>query len=425
MNIELVIFLVMVAVFIGSTFFLKLPIGLAMALAAISGSLVGGHGLALRHLVEGTFAFVDTILVIVTAMIFMNVIQASGAFDAISSSIIKRFHKLPALMLCMIMLVIMFPGMITGSSTASVIAAGSVMAPVLIMMGVPVVKTASILALGAILGMIAPPTNIPAMIIGAGVDIPYVGFGIPLAVMAFPPAFAIALLFGYKHVKNVRYDDIKERLDTTAQEKYGIRLYIPLLIAVVLIVLNKALPALPDLGMPIIFLASAAVGCFTGNRFNPLEISKKAVESVMPVLGILVGVGMFIQIMTLTGVRGFLVTTALSMPDWGRYSAMGISIPLFGAISAYGSASVLGVPFLLSFLGNNQIVVTAALTLIVCVADLMPPTALGGIFAAKVTGMESYSPILKKCVLPCFVIIIWGLVFIMFANELAPYIVHL
>ena len=425
MSIELIIFLVMVIVFIGGTFLLKLPIGLSMVLAAIAGSLAGGHGIALRHMVEGTFAFVDTILVIVTAMIFMNVIQASGAFDAISASIIKRFHKVPALMLCLIMLVIMFPGMITGSSTASVIAAGSVMAPVLIMMGVPVVKTASILAMGAILGMIAPPTNIPAMIIGAGVDIPYVGFGIPLSVMAFPPAFAIALFFGYKYVKNINFDEIKDKLDTTAQQKYGFRLYIPLLVVVALIIINSAVPQFPDLGMPVIFLIASVVGCFTGDRFNPMRVSKNAVESVMPVLGILVGVGMFIQIMTLTGVRGFLVTTALSMPDWGRQVAMGVSIPLFGAISAYGSASVLGVPFLLSFLGNNQIVVTAALTVIVSVADLMPPTALGGIFAAQVTGMKSYAPILKKCIVPCLIIILWGLCFIMFANELAPYIVHL
>ena len=52
--------------------------------------------------------------------------------DALSALIIEKFHKIPALLLCLIMLVIMFPGMITGSSTAAVLTAGSIMSPVLI-----------------------------------------------------------------------------------------------------------------------------------------------------------------------------------------------------------------------------------------------------------------------------------------------------
>jgi TRAP-type C4-dicarboxylate transport system permease large subunit len=47
---------------------------------------------------------------------------------------------------------------------------------VLIRLGVPVLKTAAAIAMGAIYGMIAPPINLPAMIIGGGIDMPYVGF---------------------------------------------------------------------------------------------------------------------------------------------------------------------------------------------------------------------------------------------------------
>ena len=171
MTTELIAFLVMVGVFLLGCFLCKLPVSLSMVLASVAGAIAGGQGLALRHLVEGMFAYVDTIMVIATAMIFMKVIQESGALDAIASLIIQRFHKVPALMLIFIMVIIMFPGMITGSSTASVLSAGSIMAPVLMIMGVPVLETACILALGGVLGMIAPPTNIPAMIIGAGIDI--------------------------------------------------------------------------------------------------------------------------------------------------------------------------------------------------------------------------------------------------------------
>ena len=419
MTTELIAFLVMVGVFLLGCFLCKLPVSLSMVLASVAGAIAGGQGLALRHLVEGMFAYVDTIMVIATAMIFMKVIQESGALDAIASLIIQRFHKVPALMLIFIMIIIMFPGMITGSSTASVLSAGSIMAPVLMLMGVPVLETACILALGGVLGMIAPPTNIPAMIIGAGIDIPYSGFGLPLTMLTFPLAFLFVLMFGYKYVKNMNYVEVEAKLNTDSRERFGFKVYIPLLLAIVLMVLNKAVPAIPDIGMPLVFLISAVVGCFTGYKFNFFKAAKESVHSALPVMGILMGVGMFIQVMTLTGVRGLIVTSCLSLPSFARYLALAISMPAFGAISSFGSASVLGVPFLLSFLAKDQIIVAAALSLLASLGDMVPPTALAGIFAAKVVGMENYTPILKKCLIPCLIVVIWAILFIVFADQLS------
>ena len=419
MTTELIAFLVMVAVFLLGCFLCKLPVSLSMVLASVAGAIAGGQGLALRHLVEGMFAYVDTIMVIATAMIFMKVIQESGALDAIASLIIQRFHKVPALMLIFIMIIIMFPGMITGSSTASVLSAGSIMAPVLMLMGVPVLETACILALGGVLGMIAPPTNIPAMIIGAGIDIPYSGFGLPLTMLTFPLAFLFVLMFGYKYVKNMNYVEVEAKLNTDSRERFGFKVYIPLLLAIVLMVLNKAVPAIPDIGMPLVFLVSAVVGCFTGYKFNFFKAAKESVHSALPVMGILMGVGMFIQVMTLTGVRGLIVTSCLSLPSFARYLALAISMPAFGAISSFGSVSVLVGPFLLSFLAKDQIIVAAALSLVASLGDMVPPTALAGIFAAKVVGMENYTPILKKCLIPCLIVVIWAILFIVFADQLS------
>ena len=419
MTTELIAFLVMVGVFLLGCFLCKLPVSLSMVLASVAGAIVGGQGLALRHLVEGMFAYVDTIMVIATAMIFMKVIQESGALDAIASLIIQRFHKIPALMLIFIMVIIMFPGMITGSSTASVLSAGSIMAPVLMLMGVPALETACILAMGGVLGMIAPPTNIPAMIIGAGIDIPYSGFGLPLTMLTFPLAFLFVLMFGYKYVKKMNYVEVEAKLNTDSRKRFGFKVYIPLLLAIILMVLNKAVPAIPDIGMPLVFLISAVVGCFTGYKFNFFKAAKESINSALPVMGILMGVGMFIQIMTLTGVRGLIVTSCLSLPSVARYLALAVSMPAFGAISSFGSASVLGVPFLLSFLAKDEIIVASALSLIASLGDMVPPTALAGIFAAKVVGMEKYSPILKKCLIPCLIVVAWGILFIVFADQLS------
>ncbi|GAB1457349.1 hypothetical protein MASR2M48_26570 [Spirochaetota bacterium] len=172
------------------------------------------------------------------------------------------------------------------------------------------------------------------------------------------------------------------------------------------------------LGLPLVFLIGAALGCIVGKRFNILTAAKAAVNDALPVLGILAGVGMFIQVMTLTGVRGFVVVSALSVPPAMLFMAIAITMPLFGAVSSFGSASVLGVPFLLALLGRDQIVTAAALSLVAALGDFMPPTALSAIFAAQVVGEEKYSRVLKKLILPGLVVVVWALVFIVFSKQI-------
>jgi hypothetical protein len=83
---------------------------------------------------------------------------------------------------------------------------------------------------------------------------------------------------------------------------------------------------------------------------------------------------------------------------------------------------VLGVPFLLALISKNQIVTAAALSLIAALGDLMPPTALAGLFAAQVVGVENYFSVLKKCLVPALVIVIYGILFIIFAKPIASII---
>lgn len=95
-SIELIYFIVMVGVFAFSVFKFKLPVGVSMVLAAVSGTLISGFGIPIRHLVEGGFNYINTILVIATAMIFMEVIQYSGMMDTVTRWIIERFHHCPS-----------------------------------------------------------------------------------------------------------------------------------------------------------------------------------------------------------------------------------------------------------------------------------------------------------------------------------------
>ena len=414
MDIELICLLSMLGVFLLSNLLFKLPVSISMILGAVAGALVGGEGIPLRHLAEGTFAYLDTSLIISTAMLFMAAIEESGALEALSSAIVRKFYRLPALMLILLGLVVMFPGMITGSSTAAVLSAGALVAPVLLLIGIPKEMT------GAIMGMAAPPINIPAMLIGGGVDMPYIGFDGPLFLMTIPAAIFIVLFLGLKYCKNLRIEDLEKSLDVETGKKYGFRLYIPIFVLVALLVLSKVVPSFPQLGTCLIFLISAFVACFTGKRFNPWKKALDAMETTIPVIAKLMGVGMFIQVLTLVGARGWIVVSSLSLGLAFVYFASCTVMPAFGAVSSYGAASVMGVPFLLVMIQNggcNDIVVAAALSFLCCLGDIMPPTALAGNYAAQIVGLK-YSRVLKNCIVPFVVCVLIGLVIMLSSSYL-------
>jgi len=409
----------MVGTFVFGAFALKLPIAVAMSLAAVVGGIAAGEGLPVRHLVEGTFGYLDTILIIATAMIFMKVIEKIGLLEAMAAWLIRKFRNQPLILSLGIMFLIMIPGMITGSSTAAVLTTGALVAPVLMKLGVQIHKTAAAIAMGAIYGMIAPPINLPAMIIGGGIDMPYVGFGLPLLICTVPLAVATSLILIYPGLKSKVQDDkaLEEELSRMERVPMTPRLFIPVAVLVVLLGGSSLFPSVfPSLGMPLEFLLASASAFLAGSKWKPVETVTEAVDNALPVMGILMGVGMFIQIMTLTGVRGFVVVSALALPAWLLYVGIATSMPLFGAVSAFGSASVLGVPFLLALLGKNEILVGSALSLIAGLGDLMPPTALAGIFAAQVVGEENYFKVLRFCVLPAVMTALWGIAIILGAG---------
>ncbi|MGB5487780.1 MAG: TRAP transporter large permease subunit [Lysobacterales bacterium] len=417
--------IVMVGVFALASFALKQPIAVALALAAIAGALVSGNGVPIDHLVEGSFGYLDTILIIFAAMIFMKTVQHIGLMESAAAWMIRRFRTLPFRLTMGMTGLLMLPGMITGSSSAAVLTSGAIVTPALLKLGVSPVKAAAAIAMAAIYGMTAPPINIPAMIIGGGIDMPYVGFGIPLLICTVPLAIFTGMLLIFPSLKksanqgSTENDALDEELARMSRVALTPRLMLPFFVLIVLLGGERIFPEYaPSLGMPLSFLIAAASGLLVGRKWKPFEAATEAVQAALPVAGILVGVGMFIQIMTLTGVRGFFVVSALALPEWLLYVGIATSMPIFGAVSSFGSATVLGVPFLLALLGRDEIVVGSALSLIAGLGDLMPPTALAGLFAAQVVGVKNYFSVLKVCMVPALVTAIWGILIILGADLL-------
>jgi TRAP-type C4-dicarboxylate transport system permease large subunit len=418
---SLLILAAMAGVFAVAAIIIRWPVGLSLGLGAATGALLAGEGVPLRHLVEGSSGFLDVTLMIAAAMIFMKVLQRNGLLETLGRQILDRFRGRPALLLVALMLFIMFPGMMTGSSSACVFTTGAIAAPVLMALGIPGEVTAAIIAMGALLGMVAPPINIPVMIIGGGVDMPYVGFTLPLLVLTLPLAVLFVLMLGHRHI--VAGGEVPaDRMPASHYARFGLRLYLPLVVVAVLMFGPKASPAVPDLGLPLVFMLGAVTGLATGLRIHPLAVAREAIREALPVMGILMGVGMFIQIMTLTGARGAFVVGALMLPTVFLFLAVAVSIPVFGAVSAFGSASVLGVPFFLALLGRNGIVVGSALSLMASLGDLMPPTALAGIFASQVVGLPGYYGVLRRCLVPAIIVNLVAVAALVWANPLARWL---
>ncbi|MBF8297154.1 MAG: C4-dicarboxylate transporter permease, partial [Bacteroidetes bacterium] len=293
MPFELIILLSMLVTFALGVFLAKLPSGVALVLSAIVGALVAGEGFPLRHLVEGAFGYLDAVLIIATAMIFMKVLEASGALGTLGHLLVKSLYRWPTLLFVFIALFVMFPGMLTGLSSACILTTGALVAPAMLAMRMPPPAVGSFIAMLAVYGMIAPPINIPVMIIGGGVDMPYIGFETPLAIASFPLALVAALYYRFRYIRKIQIDEVLSKLPSPVHSKHGVKLFAPLVLVVVLMVAIRVVPQyIPDIGIPLIFLLGSLVGLFTGERMAFWPTARAAVRDAMPVMVILVGVGM-------------------------------------------------------------------------------------------------------------------------------------
>ena len=114
-------------------------------------------------------------------------------------------------------------------------------------------------------------------------------------------------------------------------------------------------------------------------RIRLVDASQDAFHDTFPINSILMAVGALVQILSLTGVKGLFVLSAITAPSLLLYLAILVGFPLFaGIFTSFGAASVFGIPFMLALLGRDPIIATVGLSAISIVGNLMPPTAVLG-----------------------------------------------
>ncbi len=419
------IFIVMIASFFVTYWWgnkRKIPIGLYIIFAALVGALVAGEGVPITHLVEGLFTFLDIVAIIITASIFIVIQRESGAMNIIVRDIISGFSRSTPLMLIILMFFVMLPGAFTGSGTAAVMAVGGTIGTILTHLGLPKRNVTAFISIGGILGLSAPPINIPAMIISNGINMPYMGFFLPLIILTIPLGIIFALFYGAKYVeRSIDPQPILDKIPEGSIRLGRFGAYFPIILVMTIFIFQSTFPGiLPILGNPLIFVIGSIPALIVSKKIDIIGNTKLSLKEVLPVCAILISVGALVQIMTLTGVRGLFVISALTAPRVLVYIALMIGLPLSGSVlGTYGSAAAFGVPLMLALLGTNPIVETAGIAFICSLATLCPPSAIVGNAAIIVTKYDE--PLIrfyKMLIVPAITISIIGVLIILYSSQL-------
>lgn len=134
-----------------------------------------------------------------------------------------------------------------------------------------------------------------------------------------------------------------------------------------LIALGRFLPySSPIVGLPLMFLIAGATSFIVSPmKINILEVSRDTIKQLLPLVGTLTAVGILVEIMTLTGVRGLLAVTTVTLPVSVVFGILFFVLPISEAVLMWGAAPVIGVPLVLLFntIGLNPIVALAGMSM--------------------------------------------------------------
>ncbi len=407
---------------------------LSVELCILSSAMAGGITGALfatppliqlpRHLVEGTFVYLDIMLVFVTATIFINLMVEAGSVNYIVRGIIKTFHNKRIITLLLIMFVILIPGALTGAGSVSVLTVGAPCALALGYLGISKRRTAAIIFIIAGLSAAAPPVNIWAMIVSAGTAIPYVGFEFTLGIPVLLLGIFTMLVLGLKQEGDIDPKKILKEMPDIPENMRWWRVALPFFVFFGLIIISRIFPfSIPILGLPLEFVIAAVVAFIVSpKKINILTLSRDTVKKLTPLLATMAVVGSLQQIMTVTGVKGFISYAVISTPIVLLYILLIFIIPVSEGVLTYGGAAIIGIPLVwfLDSIGLHATVVIAGLSLLWPLGDGLPPTALIGRLTVMMTDYkDSYWSFLKKTWLPWIVITIVGILMIIFSSKLS------
>ena len=267
--------------------------------------------------------------------------------NALVRALVVRLHRRKWLLLLVLALLMLIPGALTGAGVVSVLVVGGLVAAVLRLMGLSEQRAAAFVFMLGILSAVAPPINVWAMLMAAGANMPYVGFDLVL----LPPVLLRDRLHRRlprlgrraaveggdpgRPAAAAREDDLvaggpaarHPRRARAAGEVRGV------------LAADARVPAdLPDLRRwrPSPSTRSA------GRSRRWLEVVNATVEQVFPLVATMVSVGVLVNILAATGVRGLIAISFIGLPILGIYLTSLFVCPMAQGSLGFGSAVILG-----------------------------------------------------------------------------------
>ncbi len=408
----------------------KLSVELSMFVAAVAGgaagALAGTPPIAElgRHLVEGSFTYLDVILVFFTATLFMAIVNESGGVNYVVRATLRVFGTKRVAALLILMVIILIPGALTGAGSVSLLVVGAPVAIALGHFGIPKKRVAAILFIVAGLSAAAPPVNIWAMILCAGTAIPYVGFELVLGLPCLLLGAFTVLTLGRKRGADAPAAAAGAEIPEAPSGMTLWRVVTPFVVFFGLVAAGRIWPfTTPIFGLALEFtLAGLAAWLLSPKKLPILRLARETVTRLLPLLATMVVVGMLQQILTATGVRGLVSYLVIATPLVLLFVLLPVIIPFSEGILTYGAAAVIGIPLIwyLNSIGYHATVVIAGLSLLWPLGDGLPPTALIGRLSNMVSGYrDSYWDFLKATWLPWLVITAAAILMIIFSSKLA------
>jgi TRAP-type C4-dicarboxylate transport system permease large subunit len=331
---------------------MKLSTELSMFVAALAGAAAHSvmlrvtgspHNpvsiLPIRHIVEGAFTYFDVCLIFLTATFFMALLRESGGVAFIVRKIVSTFHKRRTICLLLLTFVLLLPGALTGSGATTVLTVGALVGAVLSAMGVDETKRAAIIFLGAAMSAAAPPINLWAMMAAAGANMPYVGFGKPLFILSVAGALFSMFWLAGRGEGQVDLDKALANLPEVQEGQSWFRVTFPFALLLALVLAGRIWPfSMPVLGLPLLFMiASFAVVLLSPKRLHVWSVACATVHNLTTLVGIMVVVGILIQIMALSGARGLISLAVVTLPLGVLFATLFITNSSRPVMSRYSS----------------------------------------------------------------------------------------
>jgi GntP family gluconate:H+ symporter len=439
-----IIFALAIALFLALHVRLRWPLPLAFLVVAVAAALLGDFGIPFRHLVEGGFGFINLVLALFAGAFFGHMMRGSGAADAAAAGIVRAAGGRVLPVLALAGLPLFAVGMFVGLAGVAVLSAGVFAVPALRRVGYDDATIAAFIAVMATAGMIAPPMNVPALLLADGVNMPWSNVSRALLALALPLAGAALVWFawgcgpakkppagagagagdadggaGRQRDGDASNIEGEGEAPSCAASLRGLA---PLAGIVGIWVAVRIFPnVLVDPASPLIL----AIGALIALPRTPRAELRKAILATftgtpLHLAAVLVTVGIMVQIMTLTGVRGWLVISTMSLSAPWNFVSLLVGMPLLGgALTSMSVADVIGVPAAFSFIGQDMILNVAALSALASLSEFVPPTSIAAALACYVVGGGTVAQVFRRAWPPMAVLAALALLMLVFARELA------